>query len=136
MFPICELLSDLTFKDSFSDLIGPGAVIGELGYLKEECRSSAVTCETFLTAYFFSSAALAQASHACTVSSPSEDFSLHLWACWGSRVASSLCQYLPKFQVVYLAICWINGFNVSVVFSRTGAKPGLKVTWKEVSFYR
>lgn len=104
MFPICEILEELEFKDSFSDIIGPGGIVGELGFLKKECRSSSVTCETFLTAYFFPSDALDQVAQASLMSFPGDDLLLHLWASWGFKVACSLCQYLPQFQVYILLI--------------------------------
>ncbi|XP_035704724.1 sodium/hydrogen exchanger 8 isoform X2 [Folsomia candida] len=111
MFPICEILEELEFKDSFSDIIGPGGIVGELGFLKKECRSSSVTCETFLTAYFFPSDALDQVAQASLMSFPGDDLLLHLWASWGFKVACSLCQYLPQFQIYINCIELEHGKN-------------------------
>ncbi|ODM98799.1 Sodium/hydrogen exchanger 8 [Orchesella cincta] len=96
-FPNSEVLTDLTFKGKTADILTQGALIGEIGFLKNVPRAATVTCGSYVTAYYFSTTALKTGMSIFGEGENKESLEAKIWRSWGFRVATALLQRLPAY---------------------------------------
>lgn len=98
-FPNLEVLTDLTFRTKTQDVLTQGALLGEIGFLKNQPRAATATCESYVAAYYLPGDVLKAALNLFCDCDKKECFEAKIWRTWGLRVATALLQRLPAYFV-------------------------------------